>query len=93
MKWIIILTIVSFVIVFLLFLKGTKIIQEPEEGTVINYPEEEMFQENDTDEFSPDNIISDQTIKIVNLRYKLKKIEKEKQQNDVDLDYSREDGK
>jgi hypothetical protein len=79
MKTLIIITSISFAIFAVLLvvaiLDGRK---EPSQGTVITYPDEEMFMENDLDEFSAENMISDETIKIVRLRNKLEQIEKER---------------
>jgi hypothetical protein len=94
MKWILYITIISFIGFVFSLVKARKDAQkEPENGTTIVYPDEEMFQENDIDEFSPDSMISDQTIKDVSLKYKLKKIEEEETKIDsFDFD-NREDGK
>ena len=80
MKTLIIITSISFLIFAILLIKaildGRK---EPSQGTVIIYPDEEMFMENDLEEFSAENSISDETIKIVRLRNKLEQIEKERE--------------
>jgi hypothetical protein len=73
--------------VIILIRKGRKdTAKEPSAGTIIRYPEED-------NEFSPKNSISDETIKRVVLRNKLNKIEEEREIKDINLDYSREDGK
>jgi hypothetical protein len=103
MKWIIIFSIVAFICFVWMLVNAIKDAQiEPSAGTVIRYPEED-------NEFSPKNSISDETIKRVVLRNKLNKIEEEKEKeegllilpedwlqtriDDINLDYSREDGK
>jgi len=87
MKCILIITIISFLGFVFLLVKARKDAQkEPENGTTVVYPDEEMFMEND--EFAPENTISDQTIKDISLRYKFKKLEEETK--DID---NREDGK
>jgi hypothetical protein len=87
MKCILIITIISFLGFIFLLIKARKDAQkEPENGTTLVYPDEEMFMEND--EFAPENMISDQTIKDVYLKYKFKKLEGETK--DVG---NREDGK
>jgi hypothetical protein len=83
MKIIIILTLVCFIIVILLFIKGAKDNrkEDPADDTI---PDEEMFMEND--EFSLDNTISHDTIKRVSLQNKLRKIEEEK--GNINIDYT-----
>jgi hypothetical protein len=55
---------------------------EPPEGTVITYPDEGMFMENDyIDEYSPEQLELDETLKVLNLRKKLEQIEKERNEN------------
>ena len=86
MEWILVLTAVCFIGVVCLLRKaiidGKK---DPPNGTVISYPDE--------DEHSPENIISDDTLRRAILRNKLQKIDEERYQDDVDLDYQREDGR
>jgi len=87
---IILLLIAAFIIY--LYKKGRKdAYKEPEDGTVITYPDKPMFMENDTDDFSPENLDIDKTLKVLALRKKLKNIESKR--NDVNIDYTREDGK
>jgi hypothetical protein len=63
---------------------------DPENGTHFDYHEKlHGDPEKEVDEHSPQQLDLDKTLKIVKLRKKLKKIEK----NDVDLNYQDENGR
>ena len=81
MKWILILTAVAFVgFAFLLWQAIMEGYEDPVDGTVITYPDEEqIFSEFETDEHSPENLDIDKAIKTVSLRNKLKDIEEERE--------------
>jgi hypothetical protein len=69
---------------------------DPKEDVVFTYPDEPLLQHdklhgNPEDEHDPSHLDLDKSLKIINLRSKLRKIESEK--NDIDLDYSSESGK
>lgn len=86
MWWILILTALAFIGAAWLLLKA--IVdggEDPPDGTIILYPDE--------DEHSPENTISDDTLKRAILQNKLQKIDEERRQDDVDLSYQREDSK
>lgn len=116
MTWIIVMTILSFIITLYIFRKGRKdkgidtdliwhaetsglhskkklitIDQLIPEGPIKD--NDPMFQENDIDEFDPDSIISDETLKSAILRTKLNKIEQEIFRPDIPPDSSGEDEK
>jgi hypothetical protein len=105
MKWIIVFTILCGVGVIWLLRKAIKDgKEEPSDGTIISYPDLDLMDAthggvmfisfpSDEDEHSPENTISDDTLKRAILRNKLQKIDEERHQDDVDLDYQREDGK
>ena len=95
MKWIIYFTIICFFIVVAILMKAIRDAKEFEkhvEAALNNFEDEEVFMENDfVDEYSPESIISDELIKVVSLKQKLKKIEEERIES-FDFD-NREDGK
>jgi len=79
MKILIGFTILCLIGFIYLYRKAMKDAKEPPTGTHIIYPEdEEIFSEFVEDEFSPDNMISNDTIKRAALRNKLREIEEEK---------------
>ena len=82
--------ILSFIGIVYIFIKGCKNAEEAS----LKEKEDTCFQENDlVDEFSPEHIQVENTYNRLFLKNKLEKIEKERQQKDVDLDYSREEGR
>ena len=85
MKWIIILTIVSFVLVIFIILKGLHDAEEFEETTgksVINLDEAIFSDLDEENEFSPEHIDLEKTLNILKLRNKLNQIEEEKSINE-----------
>lgn len=89
------ITAISFIGVVGIFILGCIDADEPPDGTIFSYPLDEL------DEFSPEQLKTDQILKDLELKNKLNKIEEErggieniiKQQDDVDFDYERIDGK
>lgn len=96
MKWIIILTGISFIMVIFIILKGLQDAEDFEEAlekSLTDTKEDEMFMENNYDEFSPEQLETDLILKRLHLRRKLNEIEEERKQDDVDFDYDRLDGR
>ena len=91
--WIIIITVLALIGSILIIRSAMKDAKDYQE-TISKIKEEEMYIENDIDEFSPENMISDETIKRVVLRNKLQKIENEKETKEFgDFDHTRIDGR
>jgi hypothetical protein len=68
---------------------------DPEEDTNYTYPDpfcehDKLHGDPEIDEHDPRNLDLDKMLKVINLRNKLKKIESEK--NDVDLNYQNKSG-
>jgi hypothetical protein len=82
--------LVSFIILMIF----TNRYVDPPNGTNYVYPdpfcEHDKLHGDPDNEFSPDQIDLDKTLKVIKLRSKLKKIESEK--NDVGIDYQNENG-
>jgi hypothetical protein len=90
------ITIILAVLVVFLFYLGNKWITkncytDPPNQTFFIHERLHGDPEKEVDEHSPEHIDLDKSLKIINLRNKLKKIESEK--NDVDLNYQDESGR
>lgn len=85
MKILGLIALFSLCMVIFLFIKGRKErYSDPPNGTIINHEEDEpMFMEND--EFSPEQLDVDKTLKVLRLRNKLKEIEKERSDGNKSL--------
>lgn len=87
MKWIILLTLVAGIFFVYLLIQAIEDGDDPEDNTVITYSDEEIFSEFEDDEHSPEQLKTDSILKVLSLRRRLNEIEKEREIDDININY------
>lgn len=87
MKWIILLTLVAGIFFVYLLIQAIEDGDDPEDGSVLSYPDEEIFSEFEGDKHSPEHLKTDSILKVLSLRQKLNEIEKEREIDDININY------